>query len=229
MHTPRTHGRLYPGWRLPSLPVFGALQQRFNEHLAEKLRRNISQGLAQRKLPIYPWPNESNLLTLSDSLTTVGQPDLTAQNSEGKVISLGSSCKLSDNSPRHGRSLALVETPHIGALSHSPLEAVYLADGELLNDSVRPINRFRLYIAGCFEIYLELESPSTSENKNETLSYGIKRCSADSFKPSPRKSVIDVQQLNGEVLLQLSKDTVICLASNDVILEINIQGWTKDK
>ncbi|KAJ5115343.1 hypothetical protein NUU61_001102 [Penicillium alfredii] len=71
MHTPKTHGRLYPGWRLPSLPGFYALKQIFNERLDERLRRNISLGLAQGKLPVYPTPNESNLLTLSDSSTTI--------------------------------------------------------------------------------------------------------------------------------------------------------------
>jgi hypothetical protein len=62
MHTPRAHGRLYPGWRLPNLPQLRSLQQKLNKRLIESLRHNISLGLAQKKLPVRPFPNESIFL-----------------------------------------------------------------------------------------------------------------------------------------------------------------------
>jgi hypothetical protein len=37
MHTARTHGRLYPAWRLPAAPAFVSLQKRFNILLADHI------------------------------------------------------------------------------------------------------------------------------------------------------------------------------------------------
>jgi hypothetical protein len=230
MHTPRAHGRLYPGWRLPRLPEFGALQQRFNERLDESLRHDISVGLAQGKLPIHPDPNESNLLTLSDSLTTVNLPELVSESSEGQMNFIDSSSTLSKDSPRYGPSLALSRNSGTGCPSNNSIETVYLANGELINDSVRVNRPFRLYIAESLEVHLELENQSTSGTEKASLGYDIKRLTVDAFQYRKEKCpVVDVQELDGEVLFKLSEDNSFCLAAGDVGLRINILGWTEDE
>ncbi|KAJ5945500.1 hypothetical protein N7454_002339 [Penicillium verhagenii] len=100
MHTPRTHGRLYPGWRLPSLPQFGVFQQKLNASLLESLRQDVAHGLAQGKLQVYPTPNESNILTMSVSETTISMPTLGSDRSEGDGSSIGSSIALSDDTAK---------------------------------------------------------------------------------------------------------------------------------
>lgn len=71
MHTARTHGRLYPGWRLPYLPGFAELEHRFNQLLASKITASMGTLLSRGQRTVYPDPNESTLLTLPHSETTI--------------------------------------------------------------------------------------------------------------------------------------------------------------
>jgi hypothetical protein len=78
MHTSRTHGRLYPGWRLPIVPDLVQLEQRFNEVLAAQIRVSIATMVSTGRKTVYPDPNESTLLSLVHSESTmpsaVGEP-----------------------------------------------------------------------------------------------------------------------------------------------------------
>ncbi|KAF1939278.1 hypothetical protein EJ02DRAFT_408919, partial [Clathrospora elynae] len=42
MHISRSHGRLYPGWRLPQIPELHGMQQRFNSVLEKQVRSSLS-------------------------------------------------------------------------------------------------------------------------------------------------------------------------------------------
>jgi len=230
MYTPRAHGRLYPGWRLPSLPEFGALQQKFKERLGESLRRDISLGLAQRKLPVYPFPNESNLLTLSDSLTTVNLPGLISHESESRMNSIDLSSTLSKISPKYNRLLASSQNPKSESPPNSCLETIYLAEGEPIKNSAAFNKPSCLYIADSLEVYLGLENQSISKTKTKSLRYGIERLAADSFQYMKGKCpVVDLHQLDGKALFELSRDNTICLAAGDVILKVYGLGWTRNE
>ena len=229
MHTPRAHNRLYPGWRLPILPEFGVLQQKLNQRLDGSLRHNISQGLAQRKLHVHPFPNESNLITLSDSLTTVNLLEILSEKSAGRLTSIHRSSTLSEDSSRYDSSLARSRNLRTGSHSGIFLETVYLSEGELINDFVRFSRPFHLFKAESLEVHLGLEDQSTSRTRTKFLGHGIERVTADNIPYLRDKCpVVDVQQLDGEVLLQLSEDNAFCLAAGDVVLKINTQGWTKE-
>ncbi|KAJ5191725.1 uncharacterized protein N7498_010710, partial [Penicillium cinerascens] len=130
MHTPKTHSRLYPGWRLLSLPKFRVLQQKLNKRLIESLQHDISLGLVQGKLPIRPFPNESTLLTLPASSTTVSIAELISEISEGKISSVDSSIILSDDSPKYNPSLAVSRIPSTKIPSDNSVKTVYLLEGE---------------------------------------------------------------------------------------------------
>jgi hypothetical protein len=71
MHTPRCHGRLYPGWRLPFSPSFKEMEQRFNRELANYIRNSLTTLLLRQQKTVYPDPPESTLLTLSASVSTL--------------------------------------------------------------------------------------------------------------------------------------------------------------
>jgi hypothetical protein len=74
MHTPRCHGRLYPGWRLPQLPNTNEMERRFNSALEDRIitRLNtLSQRASQKKRVFPPPPVESTLLTLRNSVSTL--------------------------------------------------------------------------------------------------------------------------------------------------------------
>ncbi|KAH3908695.1 hypothetical protein HBI56_074220 [Parastagonospora nodorum] len=71
LHTARTHGRLYPGWRLPCIPAFADLEQSFNAVLARQINASLSTLLSRGQKTVYPDPNESTLLTLPHSASTL--------------------------------------------------------------------------------------------------------------------------------------------------------------
>jgi OTT_1508-like deaminase len=71
MYTPRSHGRLYPGWRLPLLPNHNGIEQRFNQALENYVKNSIRTLLLRQQRTDYPHPNESTLLTLPVSASTL--------------------------------------------------------------------------------------------------------------------------------------------------------------
>ena len=71
IHTPRCHGKLYPGWRLPFSSALKEREQRFNRKLAHYIRDSLTTLLLRRQKTVYPDPNESTLLTLPVSASTL--------------------------------------------------------------------------------------------------------------------------------------------------------------
>lgn len=69
-HIPKTHGRLYRAWRLPTIRTFNPLQQRLNAFLEQQVRATVGRLLEMEGLPRVTYPNESTLfpLTVSASL-----------------------------------------------------------------------------------------------------------------------------------------------------------------
>ncbi|KAK0616702.1 hypothetical protein B0T14DRAFT_251330 [Immersiella caudata] len=78
IHVPRSHGKLYPAWRLPQMAK-SSFQMRFNRALDEKLRESLSLLVSRAAKMRYPDPNESTLLTLPWSASTLrGVPPVVA-------------------------------------------------------------------------------------------------------------------------------------------------------
>jgi hypothetical protein len=71
MYTPGHHGRLYPGWRLPFMSDLIDLDQRLNTVLEDHIRASMKALLSRKKKTSYPDPNESTLLTLQFSTSTL--------------------------------------------------------------------------------------------------------------------------------------------------------------
>lgn len=69
IHTPRCHGKLYPGWRLPVAASMQPLQISLNQRLAEKARNSVELALRNGHSRSYPDPAESSvsIAVLSDS------------------------------------------------------------------------------------------------------------------------------------------------------------------
>jgi hypothetical protein len=63
LHTARTHGRFYPGWRLHFATLVG-LEQRFSELLVSEINAGLRTLLSRSRKTAYPDPNNSKLLTL---------------------------------------------------------------------------------------------------------------------------------------------------------------------
>ncbi|KAI0521065.1 hypothetical protein F5B22DRAFT_597516 [Xylaria bambusicola] len=64
IHTPRSHGRLYPGWRLPNIiqsEWCSDIAARFNQRLENKIAESLKTLHARKKQTNYPEPIESEL------------------------------------------------------------------------------------------------------------------------------------------------------------------------
>ncbi|PLB47584.1 hypothetical protein P170DRAFT_409773 [Aspergillus steynii IBT 23096] len=81
-NTPRSHGRLYPGWRLPCLPQIEEVERRFCQSLQKNFLDTCTSVLSGKRQMLHPEPIESTLFTLpaSDStllaITSLGGSDL---------------------------------------------------------------------------------------------------------------------------------------------------------
>ncbi|XXH02263.1 hypothetical protein Hte_008632 [Hypoxylon texense] len=73
IHTPKGHGKLYPGWRLPSLPEpdFDGITGQFNRRLMEFFKGSLRQLFERKERTIYKDPAESTLLTYIWSASTL--------------------------------------------------------------------------------------------------------------------------------------------------------------
>ncbi|TGJ84407.1 hypothetical protein E0Z10_g4374 [Xylaria hypoxylon] len=65
-HMPRSHGRLYPGWRLPDLQGgwCADMATRFNRHLEGLLTESLKTLYIRKARTKYPEPRESDLSTV---------------------------------------------------------------------------------------------------------------------------------------------------------------------
>ncbi|KAH8759990.1 hypothetical protein F5883DRAFT_606458 [Diaporthe sp. PMI_573] len=123
LHIPKSHGRLYPGWRLPVVPGSDEKPRRFNAILEENIRQSIRAVLVSRKKTLYPDPLESTILTLQRSASTLASsnPSLTVS---GKLESGASdpTNKLMSISPRSGSSKSTADTTQHSHPSSEPVE-----------------------------------------------------------------------------------------------------------
>lgn len=79
-HTPRSHGRLYPAWRLPLFLQSDKLEALLIQSLEFQINCSIKTLLSKRQRISYPFPNESTVLTLPLSTSTSHSPVPDIQN-----------------------------------------------------------------------------------------------------------------------------------------------------
>lgn len=68
---PKSHGKLYPGWRLPATPNFDSLQQKFNVFLEQELRATLRRLSRTNTKPAFRFANESTIFPLHISASTL--------------------------------------------------------------------------------------------------------------------------------------------------------------
>lgn len=78
-HTPKSHGRIYAKWRLPSLPIAHGHRRQSILLLETTIRESIRTLFRRRQKTVYAYPNESSILTIAWSrstmtLSSVGPP-----------------------------------------------------------------------------------------------------------------------------------------------------------
>jgi hypothetical protein len=87
IHMSRTHGRLYPGWRLPTVPNLVSLEKRFNAAMGMEIKASIATLHQRGGRTVYPPPNESTLSTLPHSSSTLPSTIMPRQIVEEEEVS----------------------------------------------------------------------------------------------------------------------------------------------
>lgn len=72
---PSSHGRLYPGWRLATLPVFVSLCEQLNQVLETRATELCRRIVASNRKQFRGYPNESRIFAFSTSMSAI--PSLT--------------------------------------------------------------------------------------------------------------------------------------------------------
>lgn len=70
-HIPKSHGRLYSGWRTQAMTATSVGMDALVKRLEDQVQRSIIVMMARRQRIFYPDPNESTLLTIPYSISTV--------------------------------------------------------------------------------------------------------------------------------------------------------------
>lgn len=104
IHTPRCHGKLYPGWRLPITPLFIVLQRHFNARLQAHVRSSLATLLSRRQKTSYPDPNESTLLTLPSLVSTIHTVESTLVSHDGHGANLSCALLYEEQLPQKKKS-----------------------------------------------------------------------------------------------------------------------------
>ena len=237
MDTPKCHGRLYPGWRLPSLPQVKELEERFNNALENSIKESISTLFARQRKTTYPPPNESTLLTIPISETT--KSGLT-QLSSGQL-----SCERSiqlyshttqkphkepeSGNPRDasipGGTACEGSTTDLGfppiVEGHEPDSKIIskreLSQGIVLHNSIEPGGSSTRYIAG--PIKLTIEYPAGLE----CIKYSVEWLTAEEVKDLksrvPPPLSVDVESLASE--MSIRNHNSVCILVKGTALRLS--------
>ncbi|KAK1768439.1 hypothetical protein QBC33DRAFT_377381 [Phialemonium atrogriseum] len=143
-HIPASHGRLYPAWRLPNLPVLLDLQVQLNLFLEAQILTESKKLLGSARRAATMLPNESTIFPISTSLSTI----LSSARSQHEDPLVGPLNEQAQNPPRATRTshpttpiqlspqLLAAGEPHAAALD-MPNSSVHLPPpGETSNTSL---------------------------------------------------------------------------------------------
>lgn len=68
---PKSHGKLYPGWRLPGTQRFDPLRQKLNAFLEQEIRATLQELSRTNTKPVVKFANESSIFPLHISASTL--------------------------------------------------------------------------------------------------------------------------------------------------------------
>ncbi|PKY00057.1 hypothetical protein P168DRAFT_244763 [Aspergillus campestris IBT 28561] len=236
IHTPRCHGRLYPGWRLPSLPQTKELEERFNKTLENSIKESLSMLFTRQRKTTYPPPNESTLLTIPVSETTksgLTQLDLeqlsceksvqlhsqTADKPYKELESGNSSCTSIPCGAACEGSLTDLGSPFMAKDQDSDSKVIseqVLSQGIVVHDCIDPGGISACYIAGTIKLGIEYVTGL------EGIKYSVEWLTAEEMKALQSRAYpplfVDVESLASEMSIRNHNSVCILVKSNTLRL-----------
>ncbi|CAI7585752.1 unnamed protein product [Penicillium pancosmium] len=215
MHTSRKHGRLYPGWRLPTLSSLKMLEHKFNEVLLDHARQTI-RARAKGQIDIHPHPNESTLLPMLASMSTTGAiPDQT---------SIIEKTALPHVVPPGLRTLKNAISTAGMYLKFKEASSCALASSDPIAGTISPRFSSPFFLTGPLHIQLEMEGSLDPESATKSFTYCIAKLSVNQSNELPIETLmVDVVKLEGEITYALPPDGRFCIQAHDVRVKITCQ------
>jgi hypothetical protein len=203
MHTSRTHGRLYPGWRLPNLLQMKGLQEELNQVLLNLAQNTIGARIVGLK-HIHPQPPyESTLLPLSLSLTTRSSFSLHLSSRNLQPTAVGE--------PMAKKLLSSTEPVPVN-------HKIALAEGF---PCILCTSKEATFVSGSLEVHIYMENTPGSDLTPHSIIYSIERIdNCGNERPPDGSLVIDPLGLTKETLYELPIDNAFYISCQDVILRL---------
>ncbi|KAF3389438.1 hypothetical protein F1880_003358 [Penicillium rolfsii] len=238
IYTPTSHGRLYPSWRLPSVPQLAELEQRFSQLLGNRFTETCAALLSSRRGVIYPDPNESTLFTLPLSRTTTRVSILSEATDHLNPLPRSSKVGIdSGTSKQRTNDTDLAEkktTP-----SNSSPSPQYCRDSQLVEPeyctlpqgsrkwgSLSPGEFSRVYRAGSFRtLQIEIEHATGLNNLAYSLEWVGDEEAAEVRAKRSSPDSIDTEQIEG--IMTLSEQNSLYLMAKDTVLKISWASGAK--
>ncbi|KAF2844132.1 hypothetical protein T440DRAFT_559783 [Plenodomus tracheiphilus IPT5] len=248
MHTSRTHGRLYPGWRLPIVPNLVQLEQRFDEVLAAQIRASVATLVSRGRKTVHSDPNESTLLSLVHSESTMPSAVDDPPDGQNAVVQLPDALS---SLPKSASSSSFEQ----GDSSNAPRDE---ADDDLISPKIRAVESIltstrsqrdqslgiqsydetlvlgrtimvrhgrTFHTAGSLELHVELPSVFVSSTGDpQAVEYSLEWMTPeneDLVAAHGASSIIDLEALRQETTVEVDDQGQLLISAKGVVVKIN--------
>jgi hypothetical protein len=231
-YTPRSHGRLYPGWRLPFLPQLAELEQRFCKALEEHCKETCGALLSTRRRVIYPDPNESTLFTLPLSRTTTRASVISGPS--GCVAVLPGSSRISMDTGKSEPRTEKTDTPssdptpshHCAKSKETESDCFALTRSSRKYGFLTPGESSEVYKVGVSRsLQIQIEHATGSNNLTYYLEWLGNEEAAEVRGKTYAPQVIDAERL--ESIVTLCEQNPLYLIAKDTVLKVGWASGTK--
>ncbi|GAA93270.1 hypothetical protein AKAW_11382 [Aspergillus luchuensis IFO 4308] len=233
IYTPKSHGRLYPGWRLPFLPQLAGLEQGFCKALEKHYTETCGTLLSTRRGTIYPDPNESTLFTLPLSRTTTR--DSVVSRPSGRVAELPGSSHISMGTAKSEPRTEKTDTPtndptpshHYAKSMETELDRCTLMRSSRTYGFLTPGESSEVYKVGFSRsLQIHIEHATGSNNLTYYLEWLGNDEAAEVRGKASAPQVIDTERL--ESIVALHEQETLYLIKKDTVLKVGWASETKD-
>jgi hypothetical protein len=253
VHTSRTHGRLYPGWRLPVISNLRHIEETFTAMLEGRIRASMATLLSRRRKTIYPDPNESTLLSLVHSESTIAGAvsegvrklkDVTLLSASGSssLVSASQSmmgreeCKTAPldgaNEEINSQETSAIESVHSSTLSQQDLMPPLENRDEIMVQGHTIVARYNttVHVGGKLELHLQPPECSSPGSSYRTFEYDLEWVAPDNlhFYTAPRAaSIVDLEELQQEKTFELDNKDQLLISARGIVVQISHSGKQK--
>lgn len=225
--TPHSHGRIYPGWRLPSLPALDGLHGRFNAALETWARKSLHQLLSTMKSVKHPYPNESGMLSAMRSATTASSavPSPSSQEPDEFAHEMGPQQDATEDAVADESSSVISVASKEPSSDDEGASDIALIAERRLSGSLLPYHASPLYHAGMLDIQLEYEVVLNRDSSRH-LTYEIKMLEGDEariIRENPATVAYDALCMDPGSQVDVSRREPIYIALRDCLVQLSLR------